>query len=1256
MESQSPTPGPLQSDLIDQQNVLGGDSEDGSATAPAPPQTPAERARATISQPNFPSSNYDFAPFLTALYEENRDLGIPAWDDDKDPINMGGKGHDHVKGPRRTPRRPGKAESKYMVYVPSWTSPEFDIDRELKLPEWTWRARPRRDATQRLRPALLPQDILRNPTDYAKRWGMHPDRRDGRSRLSPANATSRKLTGILQAQLDQLPLAEKVLLRDETAKRQNISIDPDSAPALEINGRAAVDVDVFEDYKRVKGMPRIADIVQDPVVQTHPFDMVAAGLTHEAREYSKGLIQMIQDDQDWQRLLFHDMTTDELIRQNVHTMSNAETCDLDLTEPLHPLVTRDLWVNCDHTGGDRYNPRFVYSMGGIREEWQAADNDRVWDALQPALQIVSRILRQRPRVWEALKDLRTRQKIDSSYDTREDPRTTHLVKMVAVDDINLDLCWEPVQRLTELGFNSVQRVEEVLDGAVTYTIGTGFMDLYGGNNKEDAFTYGITGGFESQDIEIRLAAELVWPLLVPEYSNSEKLAASWSVASTLLHEIMHATSYAVAALCVAEGFSAVHAPGQPQEISRLLEEVGTQMIDMNFGSGEPFFQDDLWTETGFAFEMDHFGQFFGSLVDNVLLSKMITYVPFALMGSRSPSAVDNLVLLDTIKTADVFQQPVPIDWFHRFFQTTFWENDLPKWGPVAYKLLPPDRSLFTLKSNAHWNREAFVTIVGRGNMNFFRTVWGLLGENGLDILAKYCMYSLWEIRDYSMISSRWNSQMEMWKEHSDEAVFPIPRALEHFNVDLRVAGSILKCFLQREEATTQAWWYDQYPNDGAVNRGSESTADWCKRIERFFQIYWKADGGIIIRHVVEIYTLLRSDVEKQLLYAYEYFSVNRNGRRFLYQGRGRNREPLTWILGFLNADREAADEVLTVLDSGVNLPSSGNINSGRWQEWRQRFELIRDTAIEMLNQVQADFHDQLSTEDVQGLRDRNTLVPSSFARTKLDKIRKLAQREAMLVDHRIRDALMEFDRRVSIFKQNSIETLFPDGTPSVADFQIPSLDDAAVQILSSGNPISSLPPQDTNQSGQASVPSSGDARVDMMNEINRHLPWLNNSSGRRRPPLRDAVSSTLSGRISKSSWGGTTDQSRTGLGLANPKFSSFLPATTNIQAQLHGVVPQSTIPGPQAANQFNRAAGPDLQGRVDMMGRPITAAPATYSVLYSDPYAGPRITTADSQFAMQQQQLEQINAAASGNGPPKFGGFRDPPVVVTDDSSDDGVQ
>ena len=84
--------------------------------------------------------------------------------------------------------RKGQGEWEYIEYFPEWTDPEYNPDYEVWHDSGQMRKRFKRDITQVLRPALLLQDQMKNPTMHALRWGMHPDGTAGRSWVTPTVA------------------------------------------------------------------------------------------------------------------------------------------------------------------------------------------------------------------------------------------------------------------------------------------------------------------------------------------------------------------------------------------------------------------------------------------------------------------------------------------------------------------------------------------------------------------------------------------------------------------------------------------------------------------------------------------------------------------------------------------------------------------------------------------------------------------------------------------------------------------------------------------------------------------------------------------------------------------------------------------------------------------------------------------------------------------------------------------------------------
>lgn len=95
-------------------------------------------------------------------------------------------------------------------YAPMWADPDW---QEGGLNRAPLDRHPIKDRVMsRVRPALLAVDQIRNPTEYAKRFGIYPDRIDGRSRTSPTRAESRQIfpKGKIQTGKDLFGRLEKL--------------------------------------------------------------------------------------------------------------------------------------------------------------------------------------------------------------------------------------------------------------------------------------------------------------------------------------------------------------------------------------------------------------------------------------------------------------------------------------------------------------------------------------------------------------------------------------------------------------------------------------------------------------------------------------------------------------------------------------------------------------------------------------------------------------------------------------------------------------------------------------------------------------------------------------------------------------------------------------------------------------------------------------------------------------------------------------
>lgn len=82
-----------------------------------------------------------------------------------------------------------------------------------------------------------------------------------------------------------------------------------------------------------------------------------------------------------------------------------------------------------------------------------------------------------------------------------------------------------------------QRAGSIANNSKTSTTDL-VLSLYNTGMQDNA--QGLTNSWCDGNVwetRIALSANMVWPLLVPQFSNSEKVSASFWIAGTLLHEL-----------------------------------------------------------------------------------------------------------------------------------------------------------------------------------------------------------------------------------------------------------------------------------------------------------------------------------------------------------------------------------------------------------------------------------------------------------------------------------------------------------------------------------------------------------------------------------------------------------------------------------------------------------------------------------------------------------------------------------------------
>ncbi|GKU02790.1 hypothetical protein FLAG1_08528 [Fusarium langsethiae] len=556
---------------------------------------------------------------------------------------------------------------KYIQYRPAWTDPDWQdegLERQKvqtgpKKGKNVWEIHD--PIFDRLRPALLPRDAFSNPTIYAQRFSIFPGRTDGRSRTSPTRADSRKLfpanTGI------------------KTGKQL---------------------FDRFEELAKDDGQH------EDDFMEDARLDL--KNLSETEQQYMQQYEDLIIDEH-WQNILFGSLTMDEILAEGYLTM-----CDTNLNElsgPLFELFARDRWVDCRNLGHSEAKPRFMYTLDGQREEWDPRvrrfktqmcevlincdkNNDRVWNAMQSALQLATRLLLLSEDFVEGLQDITNRFWVeDKLFTVLSGQDRAKKLKFMRDPNTMGPRKVNGAQAVKDSGLDVLELSSEVLRQLLEIKLSSGF-DM--GNKPSRNLVLGVEYAppFFSKrtKITVDIDAELVWPLLVDKYTKSEKLMANVILASTLAHEMMHAFCSAPFKWLGDPASFGVTDPGQLAACKVLNKE----LIDPHHKDrwDEPHFEDDIYAEVGHAFE-EHvlscgywpfiFGttnksrplllQTAGGLISSVVHSEgLLNAVP----NLKEP-IVQFTILNHLVRFGDV----------KKYFSQSFWDVAIDKYGSAALR-------------------------------------------------------------------------------------------------------------------------------------------------------------------------------------------------------------------------------------------------------------------------------------------------------------------------------------------------------------------------------------------------------------------------------------------------------------------------------------------------------------------------------------------------------------------------------------------
>lgn len=322
----------------------------------------------------------------------------------------------------------------------------------------------------------------------------------------------------------------------------------------------------------------------------------------------------------------------ELVAQEALNPRLRPSWPPNLTEALHPWFERSRWTQAQlyrevQPWPGEWNIRYGEHLNGAEGWYNAGTNDDVWNAIQPALQLVSYIIRSGHPYWQAMTSLFHLRAVDPSRDGRTPEQLAgegsrpYVSIWPNLDDPRVPAPFQGLQVLSDLQFDDDSSRElclSLLDQHLRFSF----------QNHSSASSYVNDEGRDFWIPRVSINAERIWPLLVPSFPDSVKAANLFILAGSLLHELAHACAATLRIMVTRPDILAGSRLGRhlSPEIVQALMDLGEEMLGesvlITVGQyqkrwpHEFFPEDKVQGEEGYNFEMYLWGAPTDSLPSN----------------------------------------------------------------------------------------------------------------------------------------------------------------------------------------------------------------------------------------------------------------------------------------------------------------------------------------------------------------------------------------------------------------------------------------------------------------------------------------------------------------------------------------------------------------------------------------------------------------------------------------------------------------
>lgn len=514
-------------------------------------------------------------------------------------------------------------------------------------------------------------------------------------------------------------------------------------------------------------------------------------------------------DESLQTLFFR-YTSRELVAQGAFNPRLAIPWPPDLDEPVHDLFARQRWAQTAApprgywTGV--WNVRYGPALNGTPGVYNASSNQLVWDAIEPALKLASRIIRSNHPFWLAITSMFHLRPVPESKDGRSpeqraaDGGAPYPSVWMDDDENNprIPAPYPEMATLKGLGFDSAASrtvCMEVLGRYLRFHIG----------NIEGVL--GSTHHWADYNLTIVLGACMIWPLLIKEHlSSGEKATFTFSIASCLLHELAHACAVVHRDLTSRPHllYSSTFGLKANAALWASMVRLGTQIygpirrapytiyFDRPLPRQELFFEDEVQGEDGINLEKQLWG---GRVVPHLFFSSpAFSLLPVMVLlpwPGHHPQPLQQGITTQTPRSRAyerILTNPrapswketlaLPVEWYARYFQQDWWESSFQKFKHQGLKLSTNDPSLPVSLLRTHcpegvmtddsddmaivFGKEAWHWLIG--------TVLAMLDQNQHIILSFYMRALIAQATAARVFGTRFENEMLAWPSKSERIV------------------------------------------------------------------------------------------------------------------------------------------------------------------------------------------------------------------------------------------------------------------------------------------------------------------------------------------------------------------------------------------------------------------------------------------------------------------------------------------------------